>query len=198
MKRQLSRLDFLFATRIRNEPFGQFRAFTVGNHPAHHIAAEDVEDHVQIEVCPLRGTEQFRDIPAPELVGASGQQFRLRVSRVHELVAALTRLARAFENPVHGANRAMIPAFVEQRSVNRSRRAVLKSLLMKAGQYRFPLRGNKRPRNLPHSRGRRRKNTQTPLPVKEARGKSKASQAALTPTVGARSPMAALTTPPSL
>src|SRR5947208_5642545 len=113
MNRQLSRLDFLFATRIRNEPFGQFRTFTVGNHPAHHIAAEDVEDHVEIEICPLRGTEQFRDIPAPELVGASGQQFRLRVSRVHELVAALTRLARAFENPVHGANRAMIPAFVE-------------------------------------------------------------------------------------
>src|SRR4051812_3182448 len=68
MNRQLSRLDFLFATRIRNEPFGQFRTFTVGNHPAHHIAAEDVEDHVEIEVCPLRGTEQFRDIPAPELV----------------------------------------------------------------------------------------------------------------------------------
>src|SRR3982750_3747199 len=81
MNRQLSRLDFLFATRIRNEPFGQFRTFTVGNHPAHHIAAEDVEDHVEIEVCPLRGTEQFRDIPAPKLVGASGQQFRLRVSR---------------------------------------------------------------------------------------------------------------------
>src|SRR4051812_43099343 len=62
----------------------------------------------------------------------------------------------------------MIPAFVEQRSVNRSRRAVLKSLLMKAGQDPFPLRGNKRPRNLPHSGGRRRKNTQTPLPVKRS------------------------------
>src|ERR1035438_5404980 len=38
MNCQLSRLDLLFAARIRNEPFGQFRTFTVGHHPAHHIA----------------------------------------------------------------------------------------------------------------------------------------------------------------
>ena len=56
MNRQLSRLDFLFVARIRNEPFREFRTFTVGHHPAHHIAAEDVEDHVETEVCPLRGT----------------------------------------------------------------------------------------------------------------------------------------------
>ena len=49
MDRQLSRLDFLFATRIRNELFGQFRTFTVGHHPADHVAAEDVEDHVEIK-----------------------------------------------------------------------------------------------------------------------------------------------------
>ena len=70
MNRQLTRLDFLFATRIRNEPFGQFRTLTVGHHPAHHIAAENVEDHVEIKVCPLRRAEQVRDIPAPELVGS--------------------------------------------------------------------------------------------------------------------------------
>src|ERR1017187_6192458 len=94
------------------------------------------------------------------------KQFRLGVSRMHELVAALTRLARAFQNPVHSANRAMIPAFVEQRGVNCCRRAVLKSLLMKAGQDCFPFSGNERPGNTPHGSGRRRKNTQTPLPIK--------------------------------
>jgi hypothetical protein len=58
----------------------------------HHglIAAEDIEDHVEIEISPLRRTEQLRDIPAPELVGPGGQQFGLRVSRMRELVAALT------------------------------------------------------------------------------------------------------------
>ena len=168
MNRQLSRLDFLFAARIRNEAFGQFRTLTVGNHPAHHITAEDVEDHVEIKIGPLRRAEQFRDIPAPELVGSGGQQFRFGVSRMRELVAALTRLARAFQNPVHGANRAMIKALVEQRGVNRRRRAVLKSLLMKAGQDHFPFRANQRTRHVPHGGSRRRKKIQTPLPIKRS------------------------------
>jgi hypothetical protein len=115
MNTNVSRLDFLFTARIRNEPFGQFGTLTVGHHPAHYITAEDVEDHVEIKAGPLRRAEQFRDIPAPELVGTGGQQFRLRVRRMHELVAALTRLALAFQNSVHSANRAMITAFVEQR-----------------------------------------------------------------------------------
>src|ERR1700684_2587759 len=97
MNRQRARLDFLFATGVRNEPFGQLRTLTVGDHPAHHIATEDVEDDVEIEVCPLRRTEQFRDIPAPELVGSGLQQFGLAVSRMHELVAALTHLALALD-----------------------------------------------------------------------------------------------------
>src|SRR5271170_7814045 len=84
---------------------------------------------------------------------------------MHELVAALTHLALAFQNPVHGANRAMIAAFVEQSGVNRGRRAVLKSLLMQAGQYCFPFRRIQRPRHKPRG-GRRRNNPRKPLPVK--------------------------------
>src|SRR3984957_15633433 len=87
---------------------------------------------------------------------------------MHELVAALAHFARAFQNPVHGANRAMITAFVQQRGVNRSRRAVLKALLMKAAQDHFPFRAIQRTRHVPHGGGRRRKKTQTPLPVKRS------------------------------
>src|SRR3979490_3458346 len=97
---------------------------------------------VCIEVRPLHWTEQFRNIPAPELVGSGGQQLGLGVSRMHKLVATLTQFAFTFENPGNSANRAMITAFIEKRGVNRRRRAVLKSLLMKAGQDRFPFRGN--------------------------------------------------------
>jgi len=79
----------LFRAGIGDEPFGQFRAFAIGDHPAHYITAEDVEDHIEIKVRPLRRTEQFRDVPAPELVGASGQQFALRVGRMDKLVATL-------------------------------------------------------------------------------------------------------------
>ena len=103
-----------------NESFGQFRALPVGDHPADDIAAEDIEDDVQIEVGPLRRPAQFGDVPAPELVGAGGQQFRLLIRRMHELIAALAVLALLFQHPVHGADRAMIPAFVEQCGIDRA------------------------------------------------------------------------------
>jgi hypothetical protein len=84
---------------------------------------------------------------------------------MHKLVAALTRLALAFENPAHGANRAMIPAFVEQRGVNRGRRAVLKSLLMEEGQNHFPFCAIQCPRHKPRGGRRRRNNPRKPLPI---------------------------------
>src|SRR5512141_2467536 len=103
MDRQRSRLDLLFRAGIADEPFGQLRVLAISDHPAHYVTAEDIEDHIEIKVRPLRRAEQFRDVPAPELVGAGGQQFGLRVSRVDQLVAALTYLTLAIENPVHGA-----------------------------------------------------------------------------------------------
>jgi len=117
--------DLLFRAGIGNEPFGQLRAIAISDHPANYVTAEDIQDHVEIEVRPLRRAEQFRDVPAPELVGTGGQQLGLRVSRMDQLVAALTDLALAPENPVHGANEAMIPALIEKCGVNRGRRAVL-------------------------------------------------------------------------
>ena len=74
---------------------GQFGALPIGDHPADDIAAEDVEDDVEIEVGPLGRTPQFGNIPAPELVGTGGQQFRLLVGRMDELIAALAILAFA-------------------------------------------------------------------------------------------------------
>src|SRR3954447_9722629 len=84
-----------------------------------------------------------------------------------QLVSTFPHLALAFQNPVHGANRAMIPALIEKGGVHRSRRAVLKSLVMQAGQDCFPFGGNKRPRYMPHGSGGRRNNCCTLLlPVK--------------------------------
>ena len=99
-------------------------------HPAAGVTAS-VEAYWHSYPRPFRRTQQLRDIPAPELIGTGRQKFRFLISRMNELVAALTRHALSFENPVHCANRAVIPAFVEQRSVNRRRSTVLKSLLMK-------------------------------------------------------------------
>jgi hypothetical protein len=167
MDGQSSRLDLLLRTGIGNEPFGQLGAFAISYHPAHYVTAEDVEDHIEIEVRPLRRAEQFRDVPTPELVGAGGQQFGLRVSRMDKFVSALPYLALALENPVHGANRAMILALIEQRGVNRGRRAILKPLLMQTRQHRFSFLRNQRPRHMPHGLRCRRKNPNT-LPIERS------------------------------
>jgi hypothetical protein len=44
----------------------------VGDHPADDVAAEDVEDDVQVQVGLLRRAEQLRDVPAPHLVRRGG------------------------------------------------------------------------------------------------------------------------------
>lgn len=48
---------------------------SVGDHPADHVAAENVDDHVQVKVGPLDRVFQLGDVPGPYLVRPSGQQF---------------------------------------------------------------------------------------------------------------------------
>jgi hypothetical protein len=52
-----------------------------------------------------------------------------------ELISALAALAPGFQQPVHGADRTMITALIEQGRVDLCRRAILKTLLMKTSQY---------------------------------------------------------------
>jgi hypothetical protein len=48
-----------------------------------------------------------------------------------QLIAALAGLAALFEQAIHGANRAVILAFIEQGRINSGWRAVLKTLFVK-------------------------------------------------------------------
>jgi hypothetical protein len=50
---------------------------------------------------------------------------------MYELIAALARLPLLFQDAVHGASRAEIPAFVQQGGLHSRRRAVLESVFMK-------------------------------------------------------------------
>src|SRR5512137_3077173 len=88
MQRELAALDVLFRATLFDQPLGQLRAFAHRHHPPGDVAAEDIEDHVEIEVSPFRWSEQLGDVPTPELLGSSGQKFRLLVRRMPELVAA--------------------------------------------------------------------------------------------------------------
>src|SRR5579863_1847848 len=104
MNGELAGRNLVLADSFLNELLGQFGALLVGDHPASNVAAKDVNDDVKIEVGPLDRTAQLGDVPAPKLVGRSGQQLGFLVDRMNELVAALDGLPLLLEDAVHGAN----------------------------------------------------------------------------------------------
>ena len=107
--------------RLANQPLGQVFAFAAGQHPAHHVAAEDVEDHVEVEVRPLRRPQQLGDIPGPDLIGRGGHQLRLVVGRVPQLVSSLANFLPLVQDAVHRADRAEVLPLVQQRRVDLGR-----------------------------------------------------------------------------
>jgi hypothetical protein len=62
------------------------------------VAAEDVDNHVQVEIGPLGRSEQLGDVPRPDQVGPGRQQFGSVVLRVAELVAPFADLAIVIED----------------------------------------------------------------------------------------------------
>ena len=56
-------LDALLVTSFLDETPGQRRVLPISDHPAHDVAAKDVEQHVEVEVRPLLWPEQLCDIP---------------------------------------------------------------------------------------------------------------------------------------
>src|SRR3954464_10879964 len=106
--------DWMLVKSFLNELLGQFRTLPVRHHPADGVAAEDIEDDVQIKVGPLYRTPQLGDVPAPQLVGRGGQQLGLPVRRRNKLMATLARFSFLFQNPVHGADGAEILALIQQ------------------------------------------------------------------------------------
>jgi hypothetical protein len=140
-------------------------AFAIRDHPAHHETAEDIQDDVQVIARPFRRAAQFGDVPTPQLVGLGGQQLWLLIRRMSQLIAALAAFAARLQQAVHGADRAMKLAFIEQRCVDLRGRAILKPLLMKAGQYRLPFGLGEGPRRMPLRGHRRRRETAAAPPV---------------------------------
>jgi hypothetical protein len=98
VQRQHAGLDVVPAHGLGDQLLGEFRALALGDEPAHDEAAEDVQDHVQVEVRPLGRPLELGDVPRPDLVGRDGQQLGLGVGRVGELVAPLARSRRGASN----------------------------------------------------------------------------------------------------
>ena len=91
--RELAGDDALLLAGLADQALREGCAFVTREHPAHHVAAEDVEDHVQVKVGPLGRTQELRDVPGPDLVCGRREQFGLRVVRMAKLVPPLADLA---------------------------------------------------------------------------------------------------------
>lgn len=118
VKGELSEGDVLFEGGVADQTFGQLSALPQGHHPAGDIAAEDIEDDIEIEIGPLGGAMEFGDIPGPELIGSGGEEFGFGIDGMLELVAAFTDLTVFNEDAVHGAQGTDKGALIEQSGVD--------------------------------------------------------------------------------
>src|SRR5262249_27875360 len=127
VQRELVRANPLFGTRFGDERLGQFGRLAFTDHPADHIAAEYIHNHIQIVVGPLARAFELGDIPAPQLLRLRSEQLRLGVGRVAQLIASFPHFALCCQNTVHRAPRAEIGRLVEQGRIHLAWGAILKA-----------------------------------------------------------------------
>ena len=97
MHGELARRDLLRTAGVLDQTLSQLGAFAIRDHPAHDVTAEHVQDDVKMIRGPFHRAAQLGDVPAPQLVGFGGQQLRLLIRRMSELVAALAAFAMRFQ-----------------------------------------------------------------------------------------------------
>ena len=124
MERELARLNAVLRAGLADEALGQGGALVGREHPADHVPAEDVEDDVEIEVRPLRRTQELRDVPAPDFVRTRGQQLGRGVVRAPHLIAPLLDFVRVVEDAIHRARRTEVGSLIEQGGVDLRRRLI--------------------------------------------------------------------------
>ena len=134
MKRERAWLDGVAREGVVDQPLGQDRRFLMRHHPAHHVPAEDVQDHVEVELGPLRRSQQFGHVPGPDLVRQGRQQLERRILRMPQLIPPLPDVVVFRQDPVHGALRAQRRSLIEQAGVNLGWRLVTTPRTVHHGQ----------------------------------------------------------------
>ena len=81
------RTDALLAARGLDEAFRQAGTLRERDHPAHDVAAEEVEDHIQREVEIRDRALQLRNVPGPDLIRCRRDELGLDVCRMPRLGA---------------------------------------------------------------------------------------------------------------
>ena len=109
-------LDPLLVDALLEQLGGELARFAMRQHPAHRVAAEEVEQHVELVVGPLLRGAELGDVPRPHLVRTGRQELGTLIARMTKLISALTDLAAGAQNPIHRAGRAMVDALAQQRT----------------------------------------------------------------------------------
>lgn len=73
MQYQLASSNMLFFTTLTNELGSQCTGLAISDHPADHIAAENVQNHLQVKVALGHWPLQLGNVPGPDLIGRCGQ-----------------------------------------------------------------------------------------------------------------------------
>ena len=132
-------LDVLLTTALGDETTSELGTFSVSQHPARDVAGEDVQDHVEVVVGPLDGATKLGDVPRPNLVEGFGQQLRLAVVRMAQLVPAFSDFSVLRQNPIHGADRAVVGSLVQKRGPDGGGRFVDKPRGVQCADYLLSL-----------------------------------------------------------
>jgi len=106
---------------------GEAGVFLSRDHPANDVAAEQIQDDVEVQVHPPGQGRQLGDVPGHDLVRCRRLQLRLDVVLGRALVAPFPALIAFSQTPVHGGNRGNQLPFAEQRGVDLPRGCVLEA-----------------------------------------------------------------------
>ena len=134
-----------FAQVARQQALGQVRILVPGDHPAHDVAAEEVEDHIERVVEIRNRALELGDIPGPDLIRARRDQLGGGIGRMPGLCAPLAHFVGRGEHAIHRARGAEVGLLVEQRGMNLGGRLVDEPRAVQHVEDRLAFGGTQRP-----------------------------------------------------
>src|SRR6056297_2020275 len=108
----------LFLTCLSNKMLGQGGAFSFRHHPANNVSAEDVQNHVQVEISPFCRTLKLGNVPGPDLVWGCGQKLWLDVVGTAHMSSSVFNLLFFIQDAVHSAHRTEMGPFIQKGGID--------------------------------------------------------------------------------
>src|SRR5277367_6930929 len=92
VQREAMPIHAMHGHSVIDQGFCYIAAFTLGKRPSNDVTAEDVHDHVQLEVHPFLWAEQLGDVPTPNLIGSRRAKLGFDPCRMRRLAPAFAHL----------------------------------------------------------------------------------------------------------